>query len=113
MCCAAGHVHSSQWLAAGPPKQAGSCSAVAVGTSLPAKLCDTRHNCCTPTRCLQSKIPPYNGYGSLDDSHQNCVALVPKPPKKVGCCPPTPELRSGVLQRVHEAMKRLAGCLGV
>ncbi|KAF8065932.1 efhc2 [Scenedesmus sp. PABB004] len=27
-------------------------------------------------------LPPYNGYGSLDDSRQNCVALVPKPPKK-------------------------------
>ncbi|KAI8464444.1 MAG: hypothetical protein J3K34DRAFT_526184 [Monoraphidium minutum] len=27
-------------------------------------------------------VPPYNGYGSLDDSRQNCVALVPKPPKK-------------------------------
>lgn len=29
-------------------------------------------------------VPPYNGYGGLDDSRQNCVALVPKPPKKVG-----------------------------
>jgi hypothetical protein len=28
-------------------------------------------------------LPPYNGYGTLDDSRQNCVALVPKPPKKV------------------------------
>lgn len=28
-------------------------------------------------------LPPYNGYGTLDDSKQNCVALVPKPPKKV------------------------------
>ncbi|WIA37576.1 hypothetical protein OEZ86_014482 [Tetradesmus obliquus] len=27
-------------------------------------------------------LPPYNGYGTLDDSKQNCVALVPKPPKK-------------------------------
>eukprot|EP00775_Hariotina_reticulata_P011400 gene11400-11548_t len=27
-------------------------------------------------------LPPYNGYGTLDDSRQNCVALVPKPPKK-------------------------------
>jgi len=27
-------------------------------------------------------VPPYNGYGSLDDSRQNCIALVPKPPKK-------------------------------
>lgn len=30
-------------------------------------------------------LPPYNGYGTLDDSKQNCIALVPKPPKKV-CC---------------------------
>lgn len=29
-------------------------------------------------------LPPYNGYGTLDDSKQNCIALVPKPPKKVG-----------------------------
>lgn len=28
-------------------------------------------------------LPPYNGYGALEDSLQNCVALVPKPPKKV------------------------------
>lgn len=28
-------------------------------------------------------VPPFNGYGTLDDSKQNCVALVPKPPKKV------------------------------
>lgn len=28
-------------------------------------------------------LPPYNGYGTLDDSKQNCIALVPKPPKKV------------------------------
>lgn len=27
-------------------------------------------------------IPPYNGYGSLEDSLQNCLALVPEPPKK-------------------------------
>lgn len=29
-------------------------------------------------------LPPYNGYGTLEDSKQNCVALVPKPPRKVG-----------------------------
>lgn len=28
-------------------------------------------------------LPPFNGYGTLDDSKQNCIALVPKPPKKV------------------------------
>ncbi|XP_073442508.1 EF-hand domain-containing protein 1 [Dendrobates tinctorius] len=27
-------------------------------------------------------IPPYNGYGLLEDSLQNCLTLVPKPPKK-------------------------------
>jgi hypothetical protein len=27
-------------------------------------------------------MPPYNGYGTLEDSKQNCVALVPKPPRK-------------------------------
>ena len=29
------------------------------------------------------EIPPYNGYGSLEDSLQNCLHLVPEPPKKV------------------------------
>lgn len=28
------------------------------------------------------EVPPYNGYGSLEDSLQNCLALVPKRPKK-------------------------------
>jgi len=28
-------------------------------------------------------MPPYNGYGTLEDSKQNCIALVPKPPRKV------------------------------
>lgn len=27
-------------------------------------------------------LPPYNGYGSLEDSEQSCKNLVPKPPKK-------------------------------
>jgi hypothetical protein len=27
-------------------------------------------------------IAPYNGYGTLRDSEQNCRSLVPKPPKK-------------------------------
>ncbi|KIY92203.1 EF-hand domain-containing family member C2 [Monoraphidium neglectum] len=35
-------------------------------------------------------VPPYNGYGSLDDSRQNCVALVPKPPKKASRPPMRP-----------------------
>eukprot|EP01025_Chloroclados_australasicus_P017340 TRINITY_DN18824_c1_g1_i1.p1 TRINITY_DN18824_c1_g1~~TRINITY_DN18824_c1_g1_i1.p1 ORF type:complete len:529 (-),score=54.52 TRINITY_DN18824_c1_g1_i1:308-1894(-) len=30
----------------------------------------------------QPAIPPYNGYGTLDDSKQNCISLVPQPPKK-------------------------------
>jgi hypothetical protein len=33
-------------------------------------------------------LPPYNGYGTLDDSKQNCIALVPKPPKKVRALEP-------------------------
>ena len=28
------------------------------------------------------EIAPYNGYGSLEDSLQNCLYLVPEPPKK-------------------------------
>jgi hypothetical protein len=28
------------------------------------------------------EIPPYNGYGSLEDSLQNCLHLVPEPPRK-------------------------------
>ncbi len=27
-------------------------------------------------------VPPYNGYGTLEDSLQNCLSLVPKPPKR-------------------------------
>jgi hypothetical protein len=27
-------------------------------------------------------MAPYNGYGTLKDSEQNCRSLVPKPPKK-------------------------------
>jgi hypothetical protein len=27
-------------------------------------------------------LPPYNGYGSLEDSAENCKHLIPKPPKK-------------------------------
>ncbi|KAM6953937.1 EF-hand domain-containing protein 1 [Aplochiton taeniatus] len=39
-----------------------------------------------PTRMDMSQkkrdIPPYNGFGSLEDSFQNCLSLVPEPPKK-------------------------------
>lgn len=31
--------------------------------------------------CLQ-KVPPYNGFGSPEDSLQNCLYLIPEPPKK-------------------------------
>ncbi len=31
--------------------------------------------------CLQ-EIAPYNGFGSLEDSLQSCLSLVPQPPKK-------------------------------
>lgn len=27
-------------------------------------------------------IPPYNGFGFLEDSLQNCFSLLPRPPKK-------------------------------
>ncbi|XP_030638808.1 EF-hand domain-containing protein 1 [Chanos chanos] len=27
-------------------------------------------------------VPPYNGFGSLEDSLQNCLSLIPEPPKK-------------------------------
>lgn len=28
------------------------------------------------------EIPPYNGFGSLEDSKQSCLSLIPQPPKK-------------------------------
>ncbi|XP_078584990.1 EF-hand domain-containing protein 1-like [Branchiostoma floridae x Branchiostoma japonicum] len=28
------------------------------------------------------EIPPYNGFGSMEDSMQNCLSLIPQPPKK-------------------------------
>jgi len=31
---------------------------------------------------LKIEIPPYNGFGSLEDSLQSCLSLVPQPPKK-------------------------------
>ncbi|XP_073349149.1 EF-hand domain-containing protein 1 [Pagrus major] len=30
----------------------------------------------------KKKVPPYNGFGSLEDSLQNCLSLIPEPPKK-------------------------------
>lgn len=32
--------------------------------------------------CLLQEIPPYNHFGSLEDSLQSCLSLVPQPPKK-------------------------------
>ncbi|XP_068135101.1 EF-hand domain-containing protein 1 [Hyperolius riggenbachi] len=31
---------------------------------------------------VKQEIPPYNGFGLLEDSLQNCLTLIPKPPKK-------------------------------
>lgn len=31
---------------------------------------------------IRNNLPPYNGFGSLEDSMQNCLSLVHKPPKK-------------------------------
>ena len=33
------------------------------------------------TQSLQP-LPPYNGFGSLEDSKQSCLSLIPQPPKK-------------------------------
>nr|XP_015194526.1 PREDICTED: EF-hand domain-containing protein 1 [Lepisosteus oculatus] len=30
----------------------------------------------------KKEFPPYNGFGSLEDSVQNCLSLIPEPPKK-------------------------------
>ncbi|KAG7270500.1 hypothetical protein CRUP_032796, partial [Coryphaenoides rupestris] len=30
----------------------------------------------------EREVPPYNGFGSLEDSLQNCLSLVPQPPRK-------------------------------
>ncbi|XP_035384680.1 EF-hand domain-containing protein 1 isoform X1 [Electrophorus electricus] len=35
-----------------------------------------------PQEYWKRVIPPYNGFGSLEDSVQNCLSLVPEPPKK-------------------------------
>ncbi|XP_065652125.1 EF-hand domain-containing protein 1 isoform X2 [Hydra vulgaris] len=34
------------------------------------------------TNLKEKQIPPYNGYGSLEDSLQSCLSLIPQPPKK-------------------------------
>uniref|UniRef100_A0A3B5BED7 EF-hand domain containing 1 n=1 Tax=Stegastes partitus TaxID=144197 RepID=A0A3B5BED7_9TELE len=34
-----------------------------------------------PKKEEKKKIPPYNGFGSLEDSVQNCLFLTPKPPR--------------------------------
>ncbi|XP_045049199.2 EF-hand domain-containing protein 1 isoform X1 [Desmodus rotundus] len=31
---------------------------------------------------VKQELPPYNGFGLVEDSAQNCFALIPKPPKK-------------------------------
>lgn len=31
---------------------------------------------------VTKEIPPYNGFGSLEDTLQNCLSLIPQPPKK-------------------------------
>ena len=31
---------------------------------------------------LMQDLPPYNGFGSMEDSKQSCLSLVPQPPKK-------------------------------
>lgn len=31
---------------------------------------------------VKQELPPYNGYGLIEDSAQNCLALIPKAPKK-------------------------------
>lgn len=30
----------------------------------------------------KAPLPPYNGFGSLEDSIQSCISLVPKAPRK-------------------------------
>uniref|UniRef100_A0A668ADW0 EF-hand domain (C-terminal) containing 1 n=1 Tax=Myripristis murdjan TaxID=586833 RepID=A0A668ADW0_9TELE len=35
-----------------------------------------------PKEGPKKEVPPYNGFGSLEDSLQNCLSLVPEPPKK-------------------------------
>ena len=41
------------------------------------------HLCICIYLCLPDQaLPPYNGFGSLEDSKQSCLSLVPQPPKK-------------------------------
>eukprot|EP00898_Chlorokybus_atmophyticus_P008294 jgi/Chlat1/8466/Chrsp80S00651 len=35
-----------------------------------------------PEPIPKNEMPPYNGFGSREDSVQNCISLIPKPPKK-------------------------------
>ena len=35
-----------------------------------------------PEKAPETTLPEYNGFGSLEDTQQNCVSLIPKPPKK-------------------------------
>ncbi|KAJ7345642.1 hypothetical protein JRQ81_001592 [Phrynocephalus forsythii] len=35
-----------------------------------------------PPEEIKREIPPYNGYGFLEDSLQNCFSLIPQPPRK-------------------------------
>ncbi|KFP78272.1 EF-hand domain-containing protein 1, partial [Acanthisitta chloris] len=35
-----------------------------------------------PLEKIPQVIPPYNGFGILEDSLQNCLSLIPKPPRK-------------------------------
>ncbi|XP_062267538.1 EF-hand domain-containing protein 1 [Platichthys flesus] len=39
------------------------------------KKVDVHHN-------RKREVPPYNGFGSLEDSLQNCLSLIPEPPRK-------------------------------
>ncbi|XP_036941840.1 EF-hand domain-containing protein 1 [Acanthopagrus latus] len=34
------------------------------------------------SQATKKEVPPYNGFGSLEDSLQNCLSLIPQPPKK-------------------------------
>ena len=35
-----------------------------------------------PASSKSKEIPPYNGFGSEEDSLCNCLSLIPKPPKR-------------------------------
>ncbi|NWV07111.1 EFHC1 protein, partial [Ptilonorhynchus violaceus] len=35
-----------------------------------------------PLEKVPQEIPPYNGFGIIEDSLQNCLSLIPKPPRK-------------------------------